>query len=168
MIVGSSRFVVIGHYWRRFLDEVHPKVFEKHPSLSAEKGIGNIKNSKMVPSKLNLPLVTLVLLESGSQGKASCHLEMQLCCTNFAMCFAVFAMCLFAWLKGPCFAFDFEAPSAAPRSSRVTEYDRNNNIRMYISIYTFGAFACLSLFVPCLSLLGAVAFLLRVYSFAFT
>lgn len=27
----DSRLVVIGHYWRRFLDEVHPKVFEKHP-----------------------------------------------------------------------------------------------------------------------------------------
>jgi len=27
----DSRLVVIGHYWRRFLDEVHPKVFDKYP-----------------------------------------------------------------------------------------------------------------------------------------
>ncbi|CAJ1333888.1 unnamed protein product [Effrenium voratum] len=28
----DGRMVVIGHYWRRFLDEVHPKVFEKYPN----------------------------------------------------------------------------------------------------------------------------------------
>ncbi|CAE7363517.1 nipblb, partial [Symbiodinium pilosum] len=27
----DNRLVVIGHYWRRFLDEVSPKVLEKYP-----------------------------------------------------------------------------------------------------------------------------------------
>lgn len=34
-LTSLRRLVVIGHYWRRFLDEVHPKVFEKHPCRSS-------------------------------------------------------------------------------------------------------------------------------------
>ena len=36
------RLVVIGHYWRRFLDEVHPKVFEKHPCRSSIRQDGQL------------------------------------------------------------------------------------------------------------------------------
>ncbi|CAK9075610.1 unnamed protein product [Durusdinium trenchii] len=35
----DGRLVVIGHYWRRFLDEVHPTVFEKHPKGFLPSGV---------------------------------------------------------------------------------------------------------------------------------
>ena len=35
-MLPSRRLVVIGHYWRRFLDEVSPLVSEKYPWLSMQ------------------------------------------------------------------------------------------------------------------------------------